>query len=87
MDIGQAIRATKEGKQVSRRQWRNPVMRVFFVPSSTFNTNRPPLLGIYPPNTTINYNAHLDIILSEGNVMTWTPTQGDLVADDWYVVD
>ena len=47
MDFGKAIEALKAGKKVAREGWNGKGMFLFLVPGSTFQVNRPPLLGIY----------------------------------------
>ena len=34
----------------------------------------------------MNYNAHIDMKMVNGDIMVWTPSQDDLLANDWYVV-
>jgi hypothetical protein len=59
---------------------------IFLVPGSTFNVNRPPLLGLYPDGTRIKYRGHLDLVAEDGTVGMWTPTQESLMAEDWFPV-
>lgn len=59
---------------------------LFLVPGSTFQVSRPPLLGIYPEGTAINYRPHIDMKDAEGKVVPWLASQTDLLADDWGVV-
>ena len=55
MNFGEALEALKLGKKVTRAGWNGKGMFLFLVPGSTFQVNRPPLLGIYPEGTEINY--------------------------------
>lgn len=84
MNFGQALEALKAGERVSRSGWVGKGM--FLVPGSTFQVNRPPLLGIYPEGTTINYRPHIDMKDAEGKVVPWLASQTDILADDWGVV-
>ena len=86
MDFGQALIALKQGSNVQRSGWNGKGMFVFLVPESTFVVNRPPLLGIYPEGTVINYNAHMDIKNVNGSISTWVPSVNDCLAEDWVVV-
>lgn len=86
MDFSDALRAIKAGKKVAREGWNGKGMFVFLVPGSTFQVNRPPLLGIYPEGTTINYCPHIDMKGADGAVFTWTPNALDLMANDWQEV-
>jgi len=86
MEIGQAVRAMKEGNKVARQGWNGKGMFLFLVPGSTFKVNRPPLLGIYPEGTEINYCPHVDMRTADGKIVPWLCSQSDLLADDWEIV-
>lgn len=82
-----ALNHIKAGERVQRSGWNGKGMFVFLVPGSTFTVNRPPLLGIYPEGTTINYNGHIDIKSVDGRITPWVASQTDLLADDWQVAN
>lgn len=86
MDFGQAVRLLKIGKRVHRTGWNGKGMFLFLVPGSQFNVNRPPLLGIYPEGTRIDYRAHIDMKTADGSVVPWVASQSDILAEDWGVV-
>lgn len=87
MDIGGAMNAMREGKRVARSGWNGKGMFVFLVPGSTFQVSRPPLLGIYPEGTTINYHSHVDMKTADGTIVPWLCSQADLQAFDWEIVE
>lgn len=87
MDIGQAVARMREGKRVARSGWNGRGMFLFLVPGSRFEVNRPPLLGIYPEGTLIDYHAHVDMKTAGGDVVPWLCSQGDLLGGDWFVVE
>lgn len=76
----------KEGKRVARSGWNGKGMFLFLVPGSTFKVNRPPLLGIYPEGTEINYHAHIDMRTAQGTIVPWLASQTDLLSNDWELV-
>lgn len=86
MDFSWALHQIKEGKRVARFGWNGKGMFVFLVPGSTFAVNRPPLLGIYPEGTVINYRSHIDMKTADGSVVPWVASQTDILADDWTTV-
>ncbi len=86
MNFGDAIQALKEGKKVCREGWNGKGMFLFLVPGSNFKVNRPPLLGIYPEGTEINYRPHIDLKGVDGSISTWAPSGRDALAEDWAVV-
>jgi hypothetical protein len=83
MDFGHALALIKEGKKVCREGWNGKGMFLFLVPGSTFTVNRPPLLGIYPEGTVVNYHAHIDMRTADGMIVPWLASQTDLMSEDW----
>jgi hypothetical protein len=87
LTFGSALEAIKTGKRMARSGWNGKNMFVFLVPGSQFNVNRPPLLGIYPDGTPITYRPHIDIKGADGSISTWVPSIGDVMAEDWQIVE
>ena len=87
LPFSHALELVKKGKRVARKGWNGKGMFVFLVPGSTFKVNRPPLLGIYPEGTEINYHAHIDMKTADGQIVPWLASQTDILADDWEVVE
>jgi hypothetical protein len=83
MNFGDALKALKSGHSVARAGWNGKGMFLFLVPGSTFKVNRPPLLGIYPEGTEINYCPHIDMKTADGMVVPWLASQTDMLAEDW----
>lgn len=81
--IGFAVSAMRHGKRVRRKGWNGKDMFLFLVPGSRFEVNRPPLLGIYPEGTVIDYHAHVDMKTATGEIVPWLCSQTDLLATDW----
>ena len=86
MDFGDAIRAMKNGKRVSRDGWNGKGMFLFLVNDSTFTANREPLLSIMGEGTQVQYHAHIDMKTAQGYVVPWLASQSDMLADDWVVI-
>lgn len=85
-DFSHALLILKDGGRVARQGWNGKGMFLFLVPGSTFNVSRPPLLGIYPEGTQIQYHAHIDMKTAQGYVVPWLASQADLLAEDWVEV-
>lgn len=83
MNFGQALVILKNGGKVCRKGWNGKGMFIFLVPGSVFEVNRPPLLGIYPKGTEINYHAHIDMKTADNMVVPWLASQTDILAEDW----
>lgn len=86
LNFGQALQAVKHGAKACRKGWNGKGMFIFLVPGSTFNVSRPPLLGIYPEGTEINYHAHVDMRTADGTIVPWLCSQTDMLAEDWCVI-
>lgn len=85
MNFSDALYHIKQGKRLAREGWNGKGMFVFLVNGSTFSVNRPPLLGIYPEGTMINYQPHIDMKTADGSIVPWVASQTDLLAEDWGV--
>ena len=83
MNFGQAIEVLKTGNKVTRVGWNRKDMFLFLVQGSQFKVNRPPLLGIYPEGTEINYRPHIDMKTVNGEIVPWVASQSDLLEEDW----
>ena len=68
-DFSNALHCIKAGQKVCRTGWNGKNMFVFLVPGSVFKVNRPPLLGIYPEGTEINYHGHVDMRTADGQIV------------------
>ena len=86
LTFGLALAALKKGKKVARQGWNGKGMFLFLVPGSIFNVSRPPLLGIYPEGTEINYCPHIDMKTADNKVVPWLCSQTDALAEDWVVL-
>lgn len=86
LNFGAALEALKAGKKVSRSGWGDKDVFIFLVPGSVFSVSRPPLLGIYPEGTIVNYHAHIDMKTAEGYVVPWLASQSDVLAEDWGIL-
>lgn len=85
MDFSTALDHIKAGRRCYREGWNGKGMFVFLVPGSRFEVSRPPLLGIYPEGTPIDYRSHIDMKTADGSIVPWVASQTDLLANDWHV--
>ncbi len=83
LTFSQALEFIKAGEKMCRAGWNGTGMFVFLVPGSHFQVNRPPLLGIYPEGTEIDYQPHIDMKTADGTIVPWLASQSDLLAEDW----
>jgi len=88
MNFGQALEHLKagNGNKVARAGWNGKGMFIFLVQGSSFSVNRPPLLGIYPEGTVIDYCPHVDMRTADGKIVPWLCSQTDMLEEDWEIV-
>lgn len=84
--FGYALEQLEDGECVTRACWPKGWF-IYLVKGSTFQVNRKPLIDLIPEGTDIHYRGHIDLFMGHGNVMVWTPSQEDLLAHDYYIVD
>lgn len=87
MNFGGALEALKEGKRVARGGWNGQGMFLFLVSGSNFKVNREPLLSSLGEGAEVTYRPHIDICQPDGTIGTWSPSNGDALAEDWYEVE
>ena len=87
VDFSEALRRIKAGANMARQGWNGKGMFVFLVPGSEFKVNREPLLSILGEGTPVTYRPHIDIRHPDGAIGVWQPSMGDVMAEDWYVVE
>lgn len=85
--FGDALDALKQGYKIARLGWNGSGMFAYLVNGSTFKVDRPPLLGIYPEGTEINYRPHIDLKTADGSIATWSPSGSDALAEDWCTIE
>jgi len=83
VNFSEALSRIQNGARLARQGWNGKNMFVFLVPGSTFEVNRPPLLGIFPAGTTVNYQPHIDMKTADGRIVPWLASQSDLLSEDW----
>lgn len=87
MNFSEALNELKEGKLLARSGWNGKDQFIFLVPGSTFAVNRHPLNEIFEEGTEINYQPHIDIKNQQGQIVPWLASQGDLLSEDWIVIE
>lgn len=82
-DFGHALHLVRNGKRVTRTFWGSKDKFIFLVQGSVFTVNREPLLSFYKEGTPISYHPHIYMQTSPQNICVWSPTQVDILAQDW----
>lgn len=87
MNFSEALELIKQGAKLTRTNWNGRGMFVYLVAGSQFVVNRAPLNQIYPEGTVINYRPHIDLKAADGSCGVWSPSNSDVLADDWEIVE
>ena len=98
LDFGEAIRAAKEGKKISRKGWNGKNMFVYYVSeerhkigeSWTTNDDVKHLVEKVQEDgkDEIVLLGHLCMFSAKSEIVVgWLASQTDILADDWFVVE
>ena len=87
MNFSKALELIKSGELLKRAGWNGKDQFVFLVKGSEFKVNREPLLSIFDEGTDIVYRPHIDMKYQDGSIGVWLSSMGDLMAEDWVMVD
>lgn len=82
MDFSSALLTVKAGGWACREAWPDEVS-IFLVNGSRFTVNREPLLSTIGEGIEVDYHAHIDMRTADGQIVPWSPSQEDLLGDDW----
>lgn len=86
MSFGTALQVLREGHRVRRKGWTVDTF-LYLVPGSTFEVDRPPLLGIFKKGTIVTYEEHIDCCSGPNlECSVWGPSLQDSLANDWVTV-
>lgn len=86
-DFSTALKALRAGKRLARKGWNGKDMYLYLVPGHEFAVNQYPLTKFFEEGEVVEYRSHIDMKTAQGDLVTWTASQSDLLADDWYDLD
>lgn len=87
MDVGAAFKNLKAGRCVARSLWLGKGILLCQVPGLSFKVNGTALAGIYPDGSDIRLTPFTAMSVGNGVLVAWQPSQADLAAEDWIVLD
>lgn len=87
-DIGQAMDFIKQGFKVARRCWvkTNTGMFLYYVPVGSYPARMEVIKGMFE-NDMVPYEAYIAKKTLRGTVEIWQPSQSDLLAEDYVLVE
>lgn len=90
MDFGDAVRALKNGKRVSRTGWNGKGMwlayQAGYPDGIPINANTAKATGL-PEGTVCKFLPYLVMRTADGSFVPWLASQTDVLADDWSIVE
>ena len=89
LSFGDAVAALKEGKRVARCGWNGKGMFLYYVPENKYPASRNEhgtMVGVFE-NDMVPYGAYIAIKTAQNTVMPWQPSNGDMLTEDWQIVE
>lgn len=85
INFGGAIQALKIGLAVRRKSWSGGKF-IYYVPSASYPAMTDVAKSIMNEEGKVSYKEYIAIRCKDGDVGFYTPTQCDVLAEDWEVV-
>ena len=94
--FGEAIKALKDGRRVSRKGWNGKGLFVFMQIPSNIGIDTIPKMHSLPDHVKesfgkrregIRYSNQLALVSPDNEVSGWAPSTSDALADDWIILD
>jgi len=86
-DFSYALMTLKEGRPVARKGWNGKGMFIYMVPAASYEAITPGMKLVFGQGKKVPYGAYIAIKNAQGTVNIWNPSQADLFAEDWEVLD
>jgi hypothetical protein len=83
MNFGDAIEALKIGRRVRRKLWDGTGMFLYYVPEGQYPARTAIARAEWGTEGLVPYQPYIAIKTMRGTVVTWTPSQEDMLAEDW----
>lgn len=87
MTFGLAIEALKRGDTVARTGWNGSGMFVYLVPYNAYPAQTGAAKAHFGDGVLVPYHAYMALVGVDGAVSTWAPSVGDVLAEDWAIVN
>ena len=85
MDIVEAIKCIKKQKIICRANW-NDDKFLYYVPAAAYPAITKIAKSIADDNGKVSYKEYIAVHYKDGEVGFYTPTQSDILANDWIVL-
>ena len=85
MPFEEALKLVKNGHRVARTGWNTKGMFVYMVDANSYPAQAPAIKGYFNGDS-VPYGAYMAMKTARDNVMPWTPSQCDVLAEDWELI-
>lgn len=85
-DFASALKKLKSGQKVARAGWNGAGQFVWYVPAGEYPARMEAVKGHFD-NDQVPYDAYFALKNSQGKVVPWVPSTGDILATDWDSVE
>ena len=89
MSFGHAVELLKGGHRVARSGWNGKGMFLYYVPENKYPASRNEhgtMVGVFDGDM-VPYGAYIAIKTAQNTVMPWQPSNGDMLTEDWQIVE
>lgn len=89
VSFGHAVELLKAGHRVARSGWNGKGMFLYYVPENKYPASRNEhgtMVGVFE-NDMVPYGAYIAIKTAQNTVMPWQPSNGDMLTEDWQIVE
>jgi len=87
MGFGDAIKALKNGKRVSRYGWKGQGQYLYYVPAASYPAMTEIAVKQWGEGGLVPYEAYIALKTVHGTVVIWNASQADMLSEDWFIVD
>jgi len=86
-DFSDALISLKNGFRLQRSGWNGKGLFIYLVPENSYPVQTPAAKSYFGADAMVPYNAYIAIKGADETVSTWVPSIGDVLADDWEIVN
>lgn len=87
LNFGQAIAALKLGKKVTREGWNGKGMFLYLVPANSYPAQTGAAKEYWGEKAMVPYRAYIAMKTAQEDVVCWTASQSDVLAEDWTIIE
>lgn len=83
MNFGEALELLKKGHCLQRAGWNGKGMFLYHIPANNYPAQTEVAKQYFGEDARVPYQAYIAMKTVDNNVVVWTASQTDVLADDW----